>query len=222
MHTLTEENYIKCIYKLWNHSPQEVTTSAIAEVMNTKSATVTDMLKKLSEKNIVKYEKYYGVTMTEKGKKIALNIIRKHRLWEVFLVESLHFKWDEVHVIAEQLEHIQSEELTARLDKFLGYPKIDPHGDPIPDTNGKISNAHLTALSELKQKSGGVISGVSEHSPAFLRYLEKSDLHLGNTIQLIEKHEFDKSVNIKINHKKTLHVSNDIAKNILIRTHETK
>lgn len=222
MNTLTEENYLKCIYKLWINDTDVVTTSAIAEEMNTKAATVTDMLKKLSDKNLVKYEKYYGVIITEKGKKIALRIIRKHRLWEAFLVEVLHFKWDEVHAIAEQLEHIQSEELIERLDKFLGHPKSDPHGDPIPDHNGKIASAHLTALSQLKQKTNGVISGVAEHSPSFLQYLEKSGLNLGSSVQVLEKYEFDNSVNIRINKKKVLHISNDIAKNILIRTHEAK
>lgn len=222
MNTLTEENYLKCIYKLSVNTLEDVTTSAIADEMNTKSATVTDMLKKLSDKNLIKYEKYYGVKMTEKGKKIALHIIRKHRLWEVFLVETLNFKWDEVHVIAEQLEHIQSEELIERLDRFLEHPKMDPHGDPIPDNNGKISSAHLTALSQLKQKETGVISGVAEHSASFLQYLEKSGLSLGNSVQVLDKHEFDKSVDIKINKKKTLHISNDIAKNILIRSDESK
>lgn len=203
-------------------TPEGISTSAIAGAMKTKSATVTDMLKKLSDKSLVKYEKYYGVKMTDKGKKIALQIIRKHRLWEVFLVEALNFKWDEVHVIAEQLEHIQSEELIERLDKFLEHPKMDPHGDPIPDNNGKIYTAHLTLLSQLKHKEAGVISGVSEHSPSFLQYLEKSGMSLGNTIQVMEKHEFDQSINIRINRKKNLHISNDIAKNILIKTEDAK
>ncbi|HKR06717.1 MAG TPA: metal-dependent transcriptional regulator [Bacteroidia bacterium] len=222
MNTLTEENYLKCIYKLSLNTPEGITTSAIADEMKTKSATVTDMLKKLSDKELIKYEKYYGVKLTEKGKKIALKIVRKHRLWELFLVKALDFKWDEVHIIAEQLEHIQSDELIARLDKFLGHPKTDPHGDPIPDQNGKIFSNHLIALSELAQKSSGEIAGVTEHSPSFLQYLEKSGLNLGNNIHVIEKHEFDKSIDIKINRKKNMHISNDIAKNILITTHEPK
>jgi DtxR family transcriptional regulator, Mn-dependent transcriptional regulator len=222
MHTLTEENYLKCIYKLSVNTPEGITTSAIADGMKTKSASVTDMLKKLSEKELVKYEKYYGVKLTEKGKKIALKIVRKHRLWEVFLVEVLDFKWDEVHIIAEQLEHIQSDELITRMDKFLGHPKTDPHGDPIPDQNGKIFSAQLTALSQLNQKTSGEIAGVTEHSPSFLQYLEKSGLNLGNIIHVLEKYEFDKSINIKINNKKVLHISNDIAKNIMVRTHEPK
>jgi len=222
MNTLTEENYLKCIYKLSVHTPEGVTTSAIADEMKTKSATVTDMLKKLSEKNLINYEKYYGVKLTEKGKKVALRIVRKHRLWEVFLVKTLNFKWDEVHIIAEQLEHIQSDELIERLDKFLDYPKTDPHGDPIPDQNGKIFPNHLIALSQLEQKASGEISGVTEHSPSFLQYLEKSGLNLGNYIHILEKHEFDKSIDIKINRKNNLHISHDVAKNIMVRTHEQK
>jgi DtxR family Mn-dependent transcriptional regulator len=222
MNTLTEENYLKCIYKLSENAPEGISNTAIADEMNIKAATVTDMLKKLSEKNLVNYEKYYGVKITEKGKKIALHIIRKHRLWEVFLVKILNFKWDEVHIIAEQMEHIRSEELIDRLDKFLEHPKMDPHGDPIPDHNGKISSAHFISLSQLKQKANGVISGVAEDTPSFLQYLEKSGLRLGNNIQVVEKHEFDNSINIKINKKKTLHISHDVAKNILIKTDERK
>lgn len=222
MNTLTEENYLKCIYKLSIAIPDGITTSAIADEMKTKSATVTDMLKKLSDKNLIDYEKYYGVKMTEKGKKVALRIVRKHRLWEVFLVKALNFKWDEVHIIAEQLEHIQSDELISRLDKFLDFPKTDPHGDPIPDQNGKLFSTHHVSLSQLMEKSSGEISGVNEHSPSFLQYLEKNGLNLGNNIHVIEKHEFDKSIDIKINRKKNLHISHDVAKNIMVRTHESK
>ncbi len=218
MNTLTEENYLKCIYKIWESSPEEVYTNSIAAEMKTKSATVTDMLQRLSEKKLLNYEKYYGVTLTEKGKKTALAIIRKHRLWEKFLVDVLKFGWDEVHPIAEQLEHIQSEELINRLDKFLGHPKNDPHGDPIPDTNGKISSSHLSPLSQLKQKAKAVISGVAEHSVSFLQYLDKNNLIPGNSIQVINRHEFDSSVDLKINNKKNIHISNDIARHILVKT----
>lgn len=217
MNTLTEENYLKCIYKIWESSPEEVYTNSIAAEMKTKSATVTDMLQKLSEKKLLNYEKYYGVTLTEKGKKTALAVIRKHRLWEKFLVDVLKFRWDEVHPIAEQLEHIQSEELIDRLDKFLGHPKNDPHGDPIPDTNGKISSSHLFPLSQLKQKAKAVIAGVAEHSVSFLQYLEKNNLIPGSSIRVMNRHEFDQSVDLKINNKKSIHISNDIAKHILVK-----
>lgn len=138
MNSLTEENYIKAIYKLCEKSADAVSTNAIAEKMHTKAASVSDMLKKLSKKKLINYRKYQGVTLTAKGEKLALAIVRKHRLWELFLVQKLNFKWDEVHDIAEQLEHIQSDELVKRIDKFLDHPKFDPHGDPIPDVNGKL------------------------------------------------------------------------------------
>src|SRR5688500_18567354 len=160
MNSFTEENYLKAIFKLLEGDDEAVTTNAIAEKMNTRAASVTDMLKKLSEKKLINYKKYQGVTLTSSGKKIALNIIRKHRLWEVFLVEKLNFKWDEVHDIAEQLEHINSDTLIERIDKFLNYPKFDPHGDPIPDINGKFQSNKSVLVSELKLNSVGIMTGV--------------------------------------------------------------
>jgi len=219
MNSLTEENYLKEIYKLSGQNPKGVSTTAIAVALNIKAATVTDMVRKLTRKNLLKHEKYYGVTITKKGKKAALEIIRKHRLWEVFLVEKLSFKWDEVHPIAEQLEHIRSEELTQRLDKYLGYPKADPHGDPIPDSKGNIHLESLVPVSAVKKNGTGVISGVSEHDSSFLKYLESNSLGLGNHIQVLEVIDFDKSMNIKINRKKNLHISNKIARNILLKLH---
>lgn len=218
MNSLTEENYLKAIYKLSENEENGISTNAISELVKTKAATVTDMLRKLSSKQLIKHEKYYGVSLTDKGRKSALAVVRKHRLWELFLVNVLKFKWDEVHSIAEQLEHIQSDDLTERLDKYLGYPKSDPHGDPIPDQTGKMRTEKTISVSSLKEKSKGIIAGVSEHSPAFLQYLEKNDLGLGNSIEVIEINEFDSSVNIKINNRKSLHVSQKIAKNILIKS----
>ena len=138
IHSFTEENYLKAIYHLSTGNNSVVSTNQIAEITNTKAASVTDMLKKLAEKKLINYIKYQGVTLTEAGKNAAVNIVRKHRLWEVFLVEKLGFKWDEVHDIAEELEHINSESLINRLDDFLGNPAADPHGDPIPDRSGTI------------------------------------------------------------------------------------
>ena len=192
-----EENYLKAVFKLSQKEIKKVNNVALAKTLNLNPATVLEMVRKLTEKKLLQLLPDKSIQLTEKGKVKALQIIRKHRLWEVFLVQTLNFKWDEVHVIAEQLEHIQSEELIERLDKFLEHPKMDPHGDPIPDTNGKISSAHLTALSELKEKETGVISGVAEHAVSFLQYLEKSGLNLGNSVQVLDKHEFDKSVDIK-------------------------
>ena len=131
--SFTEENDIKAIYALTKHQDKGAATTKISEELNTKASSVTDMLGKLADKKLISHKKYQGATLTKTGLETALRIVRKHRLWEVFLVDKLHFKWDEVHDIAEQLEHIQSKELVDRLDKYLGYPKLDPHGDPIPD-----------------------------------------------------------------------------------------
>src|SRR3984885_5178673 len=149
MNTFTEENYLKAIYHL-SHESGSVSTNQIAAALNTKAASVTDMLKKLADKALINYEKYQGVTLTSAGQKIALHIIRKHRLWEYFLVEKLNFKWDEVHEMAEEMEHISSVELIDRLDKFMDYPKHDPHGDPIPDSDGKFKVHDLKPVSAIE------------------------------------------------------------------------
>ena len=216
MNSYTEENYLKTIYQILEKGVSEVSTNAIAEQMNTKAASVTDMLKKLADKKLIHYQKYQGVSLTGKGKKIALNIIRKHRLWEVLLVEKLNFKWDEVHDIAEQLEHINSQELVERLDLFLNYPKFDPHGDPIPDANGKFHLQKSLPLSQLKKNNTGVMTGVVDHSTAFLQYLEKISILLGNEIQIKEITEYDNSFYISVNKKKHVYISNQIAQNILV------
>jgi DtxR family Mn-dependent transcriptional regulator len=215
MNSFTEENYLKAIYKLLENETV-VTTNAIAEKMNTKAASVTDMLKKLSDKKMINYQKYQGVSLTNKGEKVALMIIRKHRLWEMFLVEKLSFKWDEVHDVAEQLEHIDSDKLIAQIDKFLNYPKFDPHGDPIPDVNGKFQIQKSVLLSTLKLNEQGVMTGVVDHSSAFLQYLDKCGIVLGNDIKIKEVIAFDKSLQITVNKKNTLFISNEVAKNILV------
>src|SRR5579862_284503 len=175
MNTFTEENYLKAIYHL-SIKEESVSTNQIAASLSTKAASVTDMLKKLSEKELINYTKYQGVTLTPVGEKVALSIIRKHRLWEYFLVEKLNFKWDEVHDVAEELEHISSKELVDRLDEFMGHPKYDPHGDPIPDSNGQFKSHELKPVSALLINENGIISGVRDHSTAFLQYLEKMQL----------------------------------------------
>ena len=218
MHSFTEENYLKAIYKLIEQGNNTVTTNAIAEKVQTRAATVTDMLKKLSDKKLINYQKYQGVTLTAKGEKVALTIIRKHRLWEMFLVEKFNFKWDEVHDVAEQLEHINSDKLVEQLDKFLNYPKIDPHGDPIPDVNGKLQTLKSKSISNFKKNELLVMTGVVDHSPAFLQFLDKSGIALGDEIAIKEIVEFDKSLQITINKKNTFFISNDVAKNILVMT----
>ena len=216
MATPTEENYLKTIYRLSASGSGMVYTNDIAGSMSTTAASVTDMLRKLSDKSLLKYERYKGVRITRKGEKLALNIIRKHRLWEVFLTDVLKFRWDEVHTMAEELEHVSSDELIERLDKLLNYPKSDPHGDPIPDVNGKVTEQNFVALSTLGQNSTGIMSGVSEHAPDFLQYLEKIGCQLGIRFKVLAIHSFDRSMDILIK-KKQVHISFDIAKNILTK-----
>jgi DtxR family Mn-dependent transcriptional regulator len=216
MQSFTEENYLKIIYHLSLNTESAVQTNAIAERIQTKAASVTDMIKKLADKKLVDYKKYQGVKLTESGKNAAINIVRRHRLWEVFLVEKLNFKWDEVHDIAEELEHIKSPELIERLDEFLAFPKNDPHGDPIPDKNGKLDNTAFIKLSKLKTGDKGLIMGVSEHSSVFLQHLEKVGLTLGKQIRITEITDFDGSVELSIENKQ-INVSREVAKHILIK-----
>lgn len=214
MQSFTEENYLKIIYHLAENT-NNVQTNAIAEQMQTKPASVTDMIKKLADKGFIDYIKYQGVTMTEKGRNAAIDIVRKHRLWEVFLVDKLNFKWDEVHDVAEELEHIKSTALIERLDEFLGFPKSDPHGDPIPDKNGRFAKTQFTKLIELKIGDSGTITGVSQHSSAFLKHLEKLGLTLGKQIKINDVTDFDGSVEIVISDKQ-INISREVAKHILI------
>ncbi len=214
MNTFTEENYLKAIYHLSLQSGS-VSTNQIAASLSTKAASVTDMLKKLAEKELINYTKYQGVTLTSPGEKIAISIIRKHRLWEYFLVEKLNFKWDEVHDVAEELEHISSKDLIDRLDDFMGHPKYDPHGDPIPDSSGKFKTHELKPISALAANEIGVVSGVREHSPAFLQYLEKVQLIIGRKIKVIEINDYDHSVILLVEDKK-IQISREVANNLLI------
>jgi DtxR family transcriptional regulator, Mn-dependent transcriptional regulator len=220
MTTSTEENYLKAIYHLSTGNQNSVLTSAIAGSLSTSAASVTDMIKRLSEKNMVEYERYHGVKITRKGEKVALSIIRRHRLWEVFLMDTLKFKWDEVHELAEELEHVSSDELTKRLDAFLGFPKFDPHGDPIPDTNGKVHSNGQVLLSEITKKGKYILSGVNDHSPSFLQYLEKKGLIPGSTFTIVEMDEFDNSMQIIFSNKKSIFISKEVSKNLLVRSHE--
>jgi len=202
MLTQSEENYLKAVYTLSEEFGESVSTNLLAEKIESKPSSVTDMIKKLSEKDLISYQKYQGCTLTEEGKKKALLIIRKHRLWEVFLVEKLKFGWEEVHEVAEQLEHIQSIKLTNQLDDFLDNPKIDPHGDPIPDRNGVLSvSKKSVSLSELEIKKKGLVVGVEDGSLDFFNFLNRYEIGLGTEISVIEKFSFDKSILVKINNK---------------------
>ena len=212
----TEENYLKCIYKLSQTIEDEINTNAIAAELSTSPASVTDMLKRLSEKKLISYIRYKGVRLTNSGEKYATGLIRKHRLWEVFLVDKLNFTWDEVHDIAEQMEHVHSDELTERLDDFLGYPKFDPHGDAIPDKNGKYTPRKQALLSELGKGKKGVILGVNEHSPVFLQYLDTQKLGIGTQVEVTAHTPYDNSLTIKIGKDRTLTVSHQVARNLFI------
>jgi DtxR family Mn-dependent transcriptional regulator len=216
MFTLSEENYLKAIYHLETDSKKGISTNAIAKSLATKASSVTDMVKKLSDKKVVLYKKYQGVTLTELGLKTAANIVRKHRLWEVFLVEKLNFSWDEVHEVAEQLEHIKSAKLINQLDALLGFPKYDPHGDPIPDKDGNLSKIDKILLSTLLKSESGVCVGVDDSSSEFLQFLDKKGITLGKQITVLEKEDFDDSLSIEIDGKK-LSISNKIANNLYIK-----
>lgn len=215
MHSFTEENYLKTIYHLSQLNDSPVQTNAIAEGMKTRAASVTDMLKKLSDKQLIDYIKYQGVTLTDKGKTTAVSVIRKHRLWEVFLVEKLKFKWDEVHEIAEELEHINSGLLVERLDEFLGFPKRDPHGDPIPDHNGIFEPDLNIHLHEMSRGDKGVIIGVNEYTSAFLKHLERLGLTIGILIEIEEIADYDGSVELLVDGKK-INVSKEVTQRILV------
>jgi DtxR family Mn-dependent transcriptional regulator len=214
--TFSEENYLKAIFHLTTVADAEISTNAIAEMMETKASSVTDMLKKLAEKDLVNYKKYQGVSLTDKGRLSAKMIVRKHRLWEVFLVDKLNFAWDEVHDIAEQLEHIKSEQLINKLDDFLGNPTEDPHGDPIPNANGQIVAIEKQLLSELAENQIGICVGVKDSSAEFLKYLDKQEIALGSKFEIIFKESFDLSTKIKVNGKE-LTISNKIANNLYVK-----
>jgi DtxR family Mn-dependent transcriptional regulator len=214
--THSEENYLKTIYHLTTISNTGISTNAIAEKIETKASSVTDMLKKLAEKDLVNYKKYQGVSLTEKGKFTAKMIVRKHRLWESFLVEKLNFSWDEVHDVAEQLEHIKSEKLINKLDEFLNFPTEDPHGDPIPNAEGQIVNVKKQLLSEFEKNKVGICVGVKDTSSDFLKYLDKQEIALGSAIEIIEKELFDSSFIIRVGNKE-MTISNKIASNLYIK-----
>jgi len=215
MTSSAEENYLKAIFKIAEKETGSVLTNALASEMGTSAASATDMLKRLSEKQLVDYEKYRGVTLTPAGSQLATMLIRKHRLWEVFLVEKLGFAWDEVHYFAEQLEHIQGEQLTERLDAFLGRPQFDPHGDPIPDAEGRWTHRAQVRLSSLQPGQQGVVTGVDDHSATFLQYLDEIGLGLGAELHLLERIAYDQSNTVQIR-EKTVVLSEKASQNLFV------
>jgi len=214
--TRAEENYIKTIFHLGGNDSQLISTNAIAAEMETKPSSVTDMAKKLADKKLLNYVRYQGVSLTTLGIKTALSIIRRHRLWEVFLVKKLDFTWDEVHEVAEQLEHIKSEKLIDKIDELLDFPKYDPHGDPIPSKSGEFLERDKQLLSELNIGAHGICVGVKDTSAAFLKFLDKNHIALGNEISVLEKEAFDDSLLIKISNRE-LQISNQIATNLYVK-----
>jgi len=195
----SEEDYLKAIFHNTTAQQPLVSTTVLASEMSTKPSSVTDMIQKLSEKSLVNYTKYKGVGLSATGRQNALEIVRKHRLWEVFLVAHLNFSWDAVHDIAEQLEHIQSEALTEHLDIFLGRPKTDPHGDPIPNKEGAIVMQQKTLLDQALLKTPLICVGVEDSSATFLQFLDKFKIGLGAQIEIKEKEAFDGSLLLIIN-----------------------
>ena len=214
-YSASKENYLKAIFHL-QQEQTNVSTNALAEALQTKPASVTDMLKKLKGQKLLQYEKYYGVRLTPEGRKVALLIIRKHRLWECFLVEKLQFGWEEVHEIAEELEHISSKKLVDRLEAFLDFPKSDPHGDPIPDINGKIPQLQQLAVSDLPLNSPAIVNGISDQSPSMLDLLKHKNIQLGTRLEVKKKFDVDGSIELRVRNQQSVTVSDHVAKNLLV------
>jgi DtxR family transcriptional regulator, Mn-dependent transcriptional regulator len=214
-YSVSKENYIKAIFHL-QQEQESVTTNALAEALQTKPASVTDMLKKLKTQKLLQYEKYRGVKLTTDGRKVAIQIIRKHRLWEYFLVEKLQFGWEEVHEIAEELEHISSKKLVDRLDEFLDFPQSDPHGDPIPDIHGKMPSLQQLAVCDMPVNTMGTVNGISDQSPDMLELLKHKNIQIGTRLEVKKKFEVDGSIEIKIRNQQPITISDHVAKNLFV------
>ncbi len=218
MHTFSEENYLKTVYNLYKQGLKKITPTAIAESLSNNPASVVDMIKKLVEKQLVEYEKSKGVKLTQEGMNVAISVVRKHRLWEAFLVEKLGYGWDEVHDIAEQMEHVHHPDLADRLDKFLGFPQYDPHGDPIPKANGDSARSYKTLLAEIPEGKTCKVVAVKDTSTPFLQYLKKLDIGIGTRIALVEKIPFDGSIIITAgSSRQQMTVSKVFAENLLVQ-----
>lgn len=217
MLTFTEENYLKAIYNIYEKTKDIVSTNSIAEKLNTTPASVTDMIKKLASKDLIIYEKYKGSKLSQEGTKIATSLIRKHRLWETFLVDKLSFSWEEVHEIAEDLEHIHSERLINKLDEYLGFPKYDPHGDPIPNAEGKFTLREQQDLHKLEVGDQGLLIGVKNHDDSFLSYLNELGVSIGVHMEVLEKNEYDKSITVSIDQKSSAFMTEKVSKKLLLK-----
>jgi DtxR family transcriptional regulator, Mn-dependent transcriptional regulator len=214
--TTAEENYIKAVYHL-QHADSNVTTNEIAAELQTKAASVTDMLKKLKTKKLLHYEPYQGVKLSTEGRKIALSIVRKHRLWEFFLVEKLQFGWDEVHEVAEELEHISSKKLVDKLDAYLGNPRFDPHGDPIPDSAGKMLAQDQINLLDLPLLQPAQVTMVGSQNSELLELLAHRNIGLGTRLEVKRKFSFDHSIEIKIGRQTAITISQQLAQALFVQ-----
>ena len=217
MLTYTEENYLKSIYHLYEQTKESVATNSIARHLNTTAASVTDMMKKLASKDLIDYEKYKGTKLSSSGYAIATALIRRHRLWETFLVEKLAFSWEEVHELAEELEHIKSEKLVNRLDAYLDYPKFDPHGDPIPNAEGRFTLRDQISLDQLDSNDRGQIVAVKLHDPQFLSHLNELDISIGTKIKVLTKNRYDHSLRIHLDDMHEQTITEKVSRNILIK-----
>jgi DtxR family transcriptional regulator, Mn-dependent transcriptional regulator len=218
-HSASKENHLKSIFHL-QHEQGIVTTNALAAALQTRPASVTDMLKKLKNQKLLLYERYKGFKLNNEGKKAAIQVIRKHRLWEYFLVKKLQFGWDEVHEIAEEMEHISSKKLVDRLDAFLGFPDTDPHGDPIPDSTGKFSQTKQPSLSEMPLNKIVRVSGIARQTTEMLEVLQYNHIRLGTRLEVRKKFPFDDSVEVRIRNRPPVTISAQVAKNILVKDTE--
>jgi DtxR family transcriptional regulator, Mn-dependent transcriptional regulator len=215
-YSVSEENYIKAIYRLQEQEGM-VTTNELAAELKTKPASVTDMMKKLKTKKMIHYQPYQGFRLTTEGNKVALGIVRRHRLWEYFLAEKLKFTWDEVHEVAEDLEHVTNTKLINKLDEFLGFPRVDPHGDPIPDANGKIELSKKICLTDLPVNKLAIVSSVSDHSSKILELLEHKKIAIGTKLEIKKRFEFDESIEVKIGRHPAFTISKQLAENIFMK-----
>lgn len=216
-YSTSEENYIKAIYHL-QHADGMVTTNELAAELKTRPASITDMLKKLRSKKLIHYEPYHGFRLSNEGRKVALLIIRRHRLWEYFLAEKLKFKWDEVHSVAEDLEHVGSRKLIDKLDEYLGYPRFDPHGDPIPDSHGRIETNRQIPLADLALNKPALVCHVSDQSSEMLEILGHKNIALGTKVEVRKRFEFDNSMEIRTGRQSTITISAQLAENIFVKT----
>ena len=219
-YSASKENYLKTIYHL-QQGQARVSTNAVAAALQTRAASVTDMLKKLKTEKLLYYEIYRGSKLTNEGRKVALRIIRKHRLWEYFLVEKLHFGWDEVHEVAEELEHISSKKLIDRLDDFLEFPRVDPHGDPIPDSHGRFNTQRQQNLLSYPLNKPACVAAISSQTSEMLELLSHKHIRIGTKVEIRKKFPFDNSIELKIRNKPVITISEQVAKNILVKDEES-